>query len=113
MSLSGTEGTLFISLHFFAHADKEPNSRQMRSIVAREMSDFHGLGTMLQVEPVELSSIEENHSKDAIRRCMEVLNRWVQQETRKPVTWRTLITVLIELKERKLARKLEQEISSN
>ena len=80
--------------------------------MADRMSDFHGLGIMLELSSVQLSNIEGQHP-EMVRRHMEVLNTWIKEETRKPVTWWTLITALRELKLNKLAGKVYREISSS
>ena len=92
--------------------DEVPDLKRLRSLVADQMSDYHGLGIMLGLSPVQLDHIEGQHPK-LVRRCMEVLITWVEEETRKPVTWRTLITALRELKQKKLARKIDRKMSSN
>ena len=80
--------------------------------MADRMNDYHALGTVLELDSVQLSHIEGQYP-EMVRRCMEVLNTWVEKETRKPVTWRTLITALRELKQNKLARKVDRVISSD
>ena len=80
--------------------------------MADRVSDYHGLGTMLKLTSVQLSNIEEENRK-VVRRCMEVLNTWISEKTRKPTTWWTLITALREMKLIKLARKIDREISSS
>ena len=92
--------------------DEEPDPRQMWLLVADQMSKFKGLGATLGLSLVQLRNIEGRHP-EMVDRCMEVLHTWVEQETRKPVTWRTLITALREAKENKVASKVYREISSN
>ena len=79
--------------------DEEPDPLRMWLFVANRMNDSYGLGTMLGLNSVQLSNIEGQHP-EMVRRCMEVLNTctWIKQGTRTPVTWRTLITALREMK---------------
>ena len=92
--------------------DEVPDLRRLKLFVADQMSDYHGLGIVLGLSANQLRHIEGQHP-EVVRRCIEVLSTWVEQETKKPVTWRTLITALRELKQNKLAGKLNRELSSN
>ena len=90
--------------------DEEPDPQRMWLLVANEMNDSYGLGTMLRLNFVQLSNIEGQHP-EMVRRCMEVLSTWIKEETRTPVTWRTLIAALWEIEENKVAGKIYHEIS--
>ena len=89
----------------FLYVDEEPDPQRMWLLVANEMDDSYGLGIMLGLTPVQLSNIERQHP-EMVRRCMEVLNTWIKEETRTPVTWQTLITALRKMKKSKLAETL-------
>ena len=90
--------------------DEEPDPQRMYQLVANQMKNSYGLGTMLGLNFVQLSNIEGEYT-EMVRRCMEVLKTWIKEETRTPVTWRTLITALREIEEIKVAGKIYREIS--
>lgn len=101
---------MYVFVHFYmCMLDKEPDQIRMRQLVADRIHNYHGLGTVLGLSPEQLKNIEAENSQ-VVRRCTEVLDSWVHQESRVPVTWQTLITALREINEIKIAKKIAREI---
>ena len=81
----------------------------MRKLVAPKVSDPDGLGAMLDIEAVQISMIK-GAENNIVTVNMKILNVWKEEETKTPVTWRTLIDALRDLKMIKLARQITEEL---
>ena len=81
----------------------EPTERELRLLVAPEVSDYYSLGTMLDLKFRRVEMFDQQLRGKAILINMKILTTWVKERTREPVTWKTLISALQDICMTKLA----------
>ena len=88
--------------------DREPTDDDLDKFVAKKVPDSGGLGIMLRLETVQIEMIRDDERRAAaINR--KILAQWKEEGTRKPVTWRTLISALQDMKMNSLAHQLMEK----
>ena len=78
-------------------------------LVAEKVTDSHGLGTMLDMEYPQIEMFI-NEERKTVLINMKILTTWIMCETKMPTTWCTLLQALRDIKEKKLARDITQEL---
>ena len=114
MEIFGIQSSKFFSKH---HTDSEPTQKDLRMLVATKVSDYYALGTMLGLNFTRVAMIENEKMRDAVLINMKILVTWIDEETKMPTTWLTLVGVLCEMNMKDLAHdiieKLEQKLKSS
>ena len=86
-------------------------------LVATEVTDYHALGTMLGLKFRRVEMFEKKHRGDPVLINMTILTTWIEEETKMPTTWITLVQALSKMNMKKLARdvieKLEQRLDES
>ena len=98
-----------IAKHFSSITDTVPTERDLRMLVAEKITDSQNLGIMLGIKccQIEMFSSEE---KRIVLVNMKILTTWIKSETKMPTTWCTLLQVLRDMEEKKLARDITNEL---
>ena len=89
--------------------DGVPTERDLYKLVATKVGNPNALAAMLEVGAVQVTMIKKRES-DSVNINMEILNMWKEKETRKPITWDTLIQALRDMEMNKLARELTEKL---
>ena len=63
-------------------------------LVAEKVCKYHALGAMLGLEFYQVEMMEEEKRGKTAMINMKILTTWMQKETKKPISWRTLIQAL-------------------
>ena len=80
-------------------------------LVAEKVCNYHALGTMLGLKFHQVEMIEkEKRGETVVVINMKILTTWMRKETKKPVTWRTLIQALCNMNMTKLAYDIIDEL---
>ena len=89
----------------------------MWTLVATEVSNYHALGAMLGLKFRQVEMIKKEQGGDPVLINMTILTTWIEEETKMPTTWLTLVQALYEMDMKKLARhiveKLEQRLDES
>ena len=89
----------------------------MRTLVATEVTDYHALGTMLGLKHKQVKMFKKEEGGDTVLINMEILTTWIEEETKMPTTWLTLVQALSKMNMKKLAHdiieKLEQRLDES
>ena len=89
----------------------------MWALVATKVSNYHALGAMLGLKFSRVKMFKKEQGGDTVLINMEILTTWIEEETKRPITWLTLIQALSEMNMRKLAHdiieKLEQRLDES
>ena len=98
---------------FFLDAiDSEPSDEDLWKLVAKEVGDYHALGISLGLEFNQIEMMDNEYRGRTAVINMKILTTWMQKETKKPITWHTLLQALCSIDRTKLAHsiidKLEQ-----
>ena len=88
--------------------DDEPTNSDLDKLIATKVADSNGLGIMLNLETTQISMIKDSE-KGPIDVNRKILATWKEEETRKPVSWRTLIEAIKEIKLNRLAGQLTEK----
>ena len=78
-------------------------------LVAEEISDYYSLGSVLEVKFERVEMFKDEY-RDPILINMKVLTTWRKEETRKPITWQTLLAALRDIRLTKLADDIVREL---
>ena len=78
-------------------------------LVAEKVDNCEALGTILGLELVRVKQIKRQYS-DPKEVNMKILETWMQQQTRKPTTWRTLLKALQEMNMKKLVDEITKKL---
>ena len=81
----------------------------LRKLVARKVNRSEALGDMLGLEQVQVKMIKQRYC-DPEQVNMEVLATWMQEQTRKPTTWRTLLKALQDVNMNKLLCEITEKL---
>ena len=81
----------------------------LQKLVAREVIQSEALGDMLGLEQVQVKMIKQRYS-DPEQVNMEILATWLQEQTRKPTTWHTLLKALQEMNMNKLVCDITEKL---
>ncbi len=76
----------------------------IREKIGTKYSDFGT--TLLDCSAATISALEKQYQHDALWINHEIFSRWLQGKGKKPVTWATLIEVLLEIGEGTLADEI-------
>ena len=86
-------------------------------LVAPMIDDYHTLGIMLGLDFNRVEMFKEEHGRKAVLINMKILTTWIQEKTKLPTTWLTLIQALRDMDMNKLAgnitNKLEERLDSS
>ena len=93
---------------FPVFTDDEPTNSDLDKLVATKVPDSNGLGIMLNLETTQIDMIKDSE-KGSVNVNRKILATWKDEETRKPISWRTLIEALKEMKKIKLAGQLMEK----
>ena len=92
----------------------EPTEIDLRMLVAKEISGYHDLGTMLGLKFRQVEMFKKEQGGDMVLINMKILTTWIAEETKMPTTWLTLVQALHDMGMKKLAHniieKLEQRL---
>ena len=88
--------------------DREPTDDELEKFVATKVGSPDSLGTMLKLDGVDIDMIKGEEKRTVIMN-KRILGLWMENETRQPITWRTLIKALRDMKMNRLARQLEEK----
>ena len=84
-------------------------------LVATNVTNYHALGAMLGLKFKRVKMFKKEQGGDTILINMEILTTWIEEKTKIPTTWRTLIGALSEMNMKQLAHdiieKLEQGLN--
>ena len=89
--------------------DSVPNTVDLRKLVARKVNKSEALGDMLGLEQVQVKMIKQRYS-DPEQVNMEILDTWMEEQTRKPTTWRTLLKALQDMNLNKLVCEITDKL---
>ena len=90
--------------------DSEPSEEDLWLLVAKEVCDYHGLGAMLGLKFNQVEMIEKEKRGETTVINMKILTTWMQRETKKPISWRTLIQALGNMDMTKLAHDVIDQL---
>ena len=82
--------------------DSKPTEKDLRMLVATNVIDYTALGTMLGLKFKRIRMFKNEQGGDTIQINMEILTTWIEEKTKIPTTWRTLIGALSELNMKQL-----------
>ena len=74
--------------------DSQPSDADLWMLVATKVSNYHALGAMLGLKFRRVEMIEKKHRGDPVLINMVILTTWIEEETKRPTTWVTLIRAL-------------------
>ena len=89
--------------------DSKPKTRDLRMLVARKTDKYEALGDVLGLERVRVRHIKRQYS-DPEEVNMDILDTWMQQQTRKPTTWHTLLKALQEMNLNTLVDEITEKL---
>ena len=78
-------------------------------MVAASISKCEALGDMLGLGPVSVENIRQM-CKDPVEVNMKILGTWMQEQTVKPTTWRSLLKALQEMNMNKLVCEITEKL---
>ena len=79
-------------------------------LVAKEISGYHDLGTMLGLKFRQVEMFKKEQGGDTVLINMKILTTWIEEETRRPTTWLTLIRALHDMDMKKLAHDITEKL---
>ena len=79
-------------------------------VTRKVASKWEQVAWALHVTPEEADIIKRDNPLDCVLACEKVLQHWMNEETRCPVTWRTLLDGLRESNFITLANDLEEAL---
>ena len=95
--------------HFSSITDTVPTNQDLRILVTEKITDSQNLGIMLGIDSCQIEIFTKD-IRDAVLVNMKILTTWIKSETKKPTTWSTLLQALRDMKEKKLARDITNEL---
>ena len=78
-------------------------------LVARKVDKCGALGNMLGLEQVHVKQIKQDY-RGTEEVNMEILGTWMQEQTVKPTTWRTLLKALQKMNMNRLVCEIAKEL---
>ena len=78
-------------------------------LVARKVNKCGTLGNMLGLERIHVKQIKQEYSgPEEVN--MEILDTWMEEQTREPTTWRTLLKALQKMNMNRLVCEITKEL---
>ena len=104
---------LFVQVSFSLNiTDAQPKERDLRMFVATKVDDYHGLGCMLNLKLSRVDMFEKERRGNTVLINMNILTAWIEEKTRKPVTWLTLIEALRDMDLLSLADDISKKLEA-
>ena len=79
-------------------------------LVAPEITNYHMLGSMLGVKFKRVEMFKKEQGGDTILINMKILTTWIEEETKLPTTWLTLIKALHDMSMEKLVGDIIEKL---
>ena len=103
--------------------DKRPRMTDLRYLVlpggekfdvaARIGRSYEKVGILLLLDDNEVQNIWTDSLKEIEKTNVEILRRWLRGSGKQPVTWRTLIQVLVKVGSTELAKDIREALIRN
>lgn len=86
----------------------EDERKDVIDIIEIVASDWEKVATTLKFSPSAIKIIEKDNKSNCENACYEMFRQWLdgKKDTRKPVSWTTLIEVLNQCDKSELAKRL-------
>ena len=89
--------------------DSEPTEKDLEMLVVGEVSECNTLGIMLNVKTVCIERFKKI-DRDPVAVNRKILTTWMEEETRKPTTWHTLLPALQDMDINRLVHQITKEL---
>ena len=88
---------------------KSPNKEKIKIIDRLALHWIH-LGVLLDSDEVTFNVADREHRGDPKACCQAIFQHWLKGYGRKPISWRTLIELLENLKQKLLADEIQNAL---